>query len=111
MPAFLGGAVPASCAGAVPASSEHEQDQEAEQTGRLGEREAQEGERRDLRRGIARQRVDERGEDEADADAGAREREAGEAGTDHFGSCEFHEMSSGLKVTREPVAAVPMRLQ
>src|SRR5713226_6089214 len=110
MPAFLGGAVPASCAGAVPASSEHEQDQErdqqAEQTGRLGEREAQEGERRDLRRGIARQRVDERGEDEADAYSGALHLEADDASTYHFVGGEFHERCSGLKGTREPVAAV-----
>src|SRR6185312_2675904 len=71
--------------------SEHEEDEggggEAEEPGRLGEREAQEGEGGHLRRGIARQRVDERGEHIADADTGADQRDAGNARADHFCRC------------------------
>src|ERR1700733_4022885 len=75
-------------------ASEHEQDEEgdgeAEEPGRLGEGEAQEGERCHLRRRVAGKRVDESGEDIADADAGADQRDAGEACADHFRGLEIH---------------------
>jgi len=67
---------------------EHEEDEEgdgeAEEAGRFGEREAQERERRHLRRGIARERVDERREHVADTDTGTDERDTGKAGNRSF---------------------------
>src|ERR1700683_1802574 len=80
------------------ADSEYEQDQEGdrepEQSRGLGQREAEEGERRDLRRRIAGERADQRRKHVADADAGADERDAGEAGADHFGGSEIHDDTS-----------------
>src|SRR5689334_13630305 len=82
-------------------SSEHEEDEEgdgeAEEPGRLGERESQECERRHLRRGITRERIDQRAEHIADADAGADEGDAGKARADHFCRCYVHDLSSRLE--------------
>src|SRR5579864_2068983 len=85
----------------IASALEHEEDQERDretkEPGRFGEGEAQEREWRYLRGGIARQRIDERREDGADADTGAGERDAGKTGTDHFGSSKFHIYSPGLR--------------
>src|SRR6202035_904140 len=74
------------------AEQDDERDDEAEEARRFGGREAEQRRRRDLglRGRVAGDRRDERGEDAADADTGADERDAGEAGADHLGGGEIH---------------------
>src|SRR5580658_8691280 len=75
---------------------EYEQDQEsdgeAEQAGRFGQGKAEKGEGLHLRlcRRVAGDGADQGREHIADADAGADERDAGEARADHFRGSEVH---------------------
>src|SRR5665213_989379 len=86
---------------------DEEGDGEAEEAGRLGKGEAEEGERRHLRRRVARERADQRREDVADADAGADEGDAGKTGTDHLGGMEIHrELPRGWSVEMKRVAQI-----
>src|SRR5947209_10488701 len=93
-------------------SLEYEQDQEgdrqAEQPGRLGQREAEEREglHLGLRCRVARYRIDQRGKHVADADTGADERDAGETGADHLGGSEIH-----VRVPSEECDAASVQMQ
>src|SRR5215467_2642259 len=88
--------VETSSCGIPPYPSEHEEDQkgngEAEQTGRLGQCEAKKrkGLHLALRGRVAGDRIYQRREHVADADAGSDESDAGEAGPDHFGGSKIH---------------------